>query len=215
MPTTMRALITYWRRVLARAWKDTLVTMELSWGKIIRNLVIFLLASGLLVAAGHTNQAGDRMHWQTAVVVAGVGLFAVVFLWHFLCAPHRLDLERVAELSRSQPATAAAKGKTEQLEKLKAHFRAGQKLLADASSYEGSIINRSSIPYRKWDQEVMATLQQSFSAEAFMFESIAVLPRTPGSFLSTYGGKKELEDFMNAKLNKLRQIVGRAENSDV
>ena len=94
------------RRLIVRAWRDTLVSRGISAFSPLRLVVPWLLASGAVVVAmwlirGPSEAMTEAVDIAIYVFAGGGVVFVATFLWHLWLAPYRVLNERLDKIAHA------------------------------------------------------------------------------------------------------------------
>ncbi|MGH6933671.1 MAG: hypothetical protein ACREEE_14705, partial [Dongiaceae bacterium] len=91
----------YWRRMALRAWRDRLHVFGFqSVGKAVLQVLLFVVACLLLWRLGEMSAVVEYMRYVLAVMGATTLLFVPVYLWKFVSAPAKSEVELTAASQR-------------------------------------------------------------------------------------------------------------------
>src|SRR5438128_888122 len=89
-------VLCYWWRVAKRSYADTKVTLGTNLTKSAIGYLVTIAAAFAWARSKGVDEAIDKAMWATILVVAGVVVFAAVFVACFMCTPAILEREATA-----------------------------------------------------------------------------------------------------------------------
>jgi hypothetical protein len=201
----------YWRRVVTRAWRDTLLAFGLtSRQRVMTKLLVATVAVALIGYFGGTVAAAPKLMTGLATVGAFSLVFVAVFLWNAIAAPAKIDLELQRQLSQQGSAAerqAAIDDLAEEID-WATHNLVNPNphpLRANATSSAISDWRRDCDSWFKKISEKLANRKFFSRAQQLHFDTLAKVDQVASIGNMEFG---RYYNILHTKISRLRDIIG-------